>query len=522
MESGEGRELHQYWALMWRALRRRRWLALGLFLAGGGPLWAYTLLMEPRYEATGVVWLEERTVNVVPDLHQRGQLPVLLTILQSRHLAASVVDALPRRAYDEILRKRLHTDWLAKAGDRLRILLGRPIADVTPREQVISELLDARMTFTPKGNMGILEVKATASNPAIAADIATAYIETLRNRTRVFTSEESRAVRELLESQAKQVGANLRVAEDDLAQFERQRGLVRIDDRIKASLDTLNQAEASLSGTILSEDVARTRLAAIKAELEGRPAGKKVTETIAVPPELRSLYDRWQAAETRVAALTKRYTDAHPQVRAAREEAQEVGPRVTEALRQQLNITTSPKLPPAERALLIDQALTLAEEIWRLHESRQLYEAQVRDVKAALGTLSRDQRDFARRRQAVETNKSLHDLLTRKTEEANLGWKDDLRNIRVLDPPRLPLRPSGRLALMIALAGMGLGLGAALGLPLGLELLDNTLKTEEEAEAALGWPVLGTILAMDPRAALADKARSRALPARASGRKRSA
>lgn len=520
MEGKEGLDFRHYAVIVWRVLKRRRWMALALFLAVALPTAVVIMQMEPRYESAGTVWVEEQNVPVFQDLTQRGRLPVLLTILQSRSLAVSVVDALPRKAYDELLRNRYESDWTEPFTNFARRLRGRPVAAVSPREQVISELLKARMTFRPQPRTGIVTVTATASDPAIATDIATAYIETLQSKTRFFTREESRAVRELLDNQAKHVGEALRQAEEALVQFQNQRGALKLDSRIHESFEGMRQAEGARSASILSEDIARTRLAAVKAQLEGRQGGKKVTESLSTPSALRNLFERWSRAETALASLTRRYTEAHPQVRAAREEAQQVWPRLDEALRQYLRITTSTNLPPLERAPLIDQAISLAEEIERLPADREAAEAKARTLRSSVGTLSHDQLEFARRQQAVETQKALYLLLTQKAEQANIRSQEELRHIRVLDPPSVPTSPISGRAMKILLMGLVAGLGLAVGVPMGLEMLDSTIKTEEEVETLLGWPVLGTVQAMEVRPALANGTRaSRALPPGTAGRK---
>ncbi len=510
MESG-GQEV-RYGELMWRALRRRRWLAVAVFLAVAGPMLVYPMLMEPRYESTGTVWVEERTLPVF-DAAPPGRLYVLLTILGSRSLAASVVDALPRRAYDELVRNRNYTDWSMEISSRIRRLLGKPAVAVSPREQVISELINARMAFRPQGNSGIVQVTATASDPTTAADIASAYIETLRSKTRFFTREEARAVREFLEAQAKQVGATLQAAQDALLQWERQRGAMKVDDRVAQSLGHLDQAEGSLAAVALAEEITRTRLTAIKTQLEGQPAAKKVTGSITVTPALKDLVERWRKAEEKLAGLTQRYTDAYPGVAAAREEAHQLSARVDAAMRESLRIAPSPNLPPLERAPLIEQAIALAEDIAKVQPERDAYEGRVRTLRGSLSNLNQEQYEFARRRQAVESTNNLSALLAQKAEEASIRGQDNLRDIRVLDPPSVPVVPSGRAALKLLLVGLGLGLAAACGLPLGLELMDTTIKTEDEVEAILGWPVLGTIQAMTVRPPLANGARARrALP----------
>jgi uncharacterized protein involved in exopolysaccharide biosynthesis len=502
----------QYGDLIWRAIRRRRRLAVGLFLLVAVPVVLFALTMAPIYESTGVIWVEEPRIDLFKDLGSQSQLGVILAILGSRSLAASVVDALPPRAYDELLGKGQSADWTAPITKFFERFQGKPAAPTKPRDQVITELLKARMTFQQREKSPIVAVTAAASDPVIAADIATAYIETLQSRTRSFSREEARAVREYLGNQAKQVGGTLREAEDAMYQVERQRGSVRVDERIQHSLQNLGQAERILAEVGLSEDIARTRLAAVKAQLEGRPAGKKVTGPIVVPPSLKVLADRWGKAETSVAALTRRFTDAHPEVRAAKEEAQQAWLKLEPPFRQALKIEISPTLTPGDRAPLIEQALALAQDVAKVSAEREANETRVRSTRAGLGSLSDEQRELARRRQAVDTTKNLYAILTQKSEEAGSRPQEELRNVRALDPPGVPSRPSAEKRYKILLVGVALGLAMALGVPVGLEILDSTIKTEEEAEAVLGWPVLGSVLAMAPRHALANGSRARALP----------
>jgi uncharacterized protein involved in exopolysaccharide biosynthesis len=493
-------------------------------MAGAGPLVTYALVMEPQYESSGIVWVEEPKAppSLFQDGGQQGRLPVLLTILGSRSLAASVADALSHKTVEELLQRGQHTDWMREINKAMWRLWGRHAPAMSPREQVALELLKARMTFTPKGNTGIVQITATASEPMLAKEIASAYIEVLRKRTQFFTREETQAVRQFLEEQTRQLQGTVREAEEDLLEYERRRGLVKLDDRVTQSLESLNQAEANLAAVIVSEDIARISLGAVKAQLEGKPAGRKVTEKLTVPELVRTLYERWQGAEKKVEGLTQTYTDAHPQVRAARGEAGQVWGRLDEALRQHLGIAVAPGQSPQERTSLVGQALTRAQEIGRAQAERAAHEERVGSLRAGLGSLSKDQYELARRRQALETARAFHALLARKTEEAKFRMQEELRNVQVLDPPSVPSAPSGRRALKVLLVALAFGFGMALGVPLGLELLDNTVKTDEEAEAALGWPVLGTIPAMELRPALAKGGRARALPASASGRKRPA
>src|SRR3972149_2864252 len=78
----------QYGAVFLRALRRRRWLVLAVFLGVAVPFGGLAILVPPQYESTGTVWVEESKIPIFQDFGQQGRLPVLLTILASQNLAS--------------------------------------------------------------------------------------------------------------------------------------------------------------------------------------------------------------------------------------------------------------------------------------------------------------------------------------------------------------------------------------------------------------------------------------------------
>jgi polysaccharide biosynthesis transport protein len=64
---------------------------------------------------------------------------------------------------------------------------------------------------------------------------------------------------------------------------------------------------------------------------------------------------------------------------------------------------------------------------------------------------------------------------------------------RVVEPPRLPLAPIWPNKKMIVLLGFLVGMGLGAGALIIAEFLDDSIKSIEDAEQALGFPVVGTI-----------------------------
>jgi capsular polysaccharide biosynthesis protein len=93
-------------------------------------------------------------------------------------------------------------------------------------------------------------------------------------------------------------------------------------------------------------------------------------------------------------------------------------------------------------------------------------------------------------------NKTYQDLLTKKSAAdltVNMNNQSEGERMFVLDPARLPDSPSFPNRLLFAGGGLLVGLGLGIGLTMWLELRDQSIRTEADAEAALDLPMLVSI-----------------------------
>lgn len=93
----------------------------------------------------------------------------------------------------------------------------------------------------------------------------------------------------------------------------------------------------------------------------------------------------------------------------------------------------------------------------------------------------------------ADTKKQLYDLITKRMQEVALGAELLANNVSILDhaiPPLSPVKPRRIVNLMVgAMIGLLLGMGTVFF----LEYLDNTFRTPEELERALGLTTLASI-----------------------------
>jgi hypothetical protein len=187
----------------------------------------------------------------------------------------------------------------------------------------------------------------------------------------------------------------------------------------------------------------------------------------------------------------------------------------TEALSRPVTLGDS-GLPPAElaRRNKIQQAKTAIDILDRQIAARQAEDARLR--KVALDLQSRIDAAPVRESEMTEMNRDygtltqLYTSFLGKREDAQIATNLERRQIgetfKLIDPARLPERPSSPDRPRINMLGMVAGVGLGLALIALLEYRDATFKTDEEITAHLSFPVLAVVPLMESEI---DKRRAR-------------
>ena len=100
---------------------------------------------------------------------------------------------------------------------------------------------------------------------------------------------------------------------------------------------------------------------------------------------------------------------------------------------------------------------------------------------------------MARLERAVKVSGNIYIILLEKYQEARINEAMELGDIRVIDEARIPknpIKPNKKLNLTIGgISGLLMGV-MLVGF---MEYMDNTIKTTDDIERYLGFPVLGLI-----------------------------
>jgi polysaccharide chain length determinant protein (PEP-CTERM system associated) len=241
------------------------------------------------------------------------------------------------------------------------------------------------------------------------------------------------------------------------------------------------------------------------------------TGTPLAPTPASSAAQRLNFEETRLAALlAQKLTEEHPEVRQLRRSIEDLKKEVdAEALRQPLSKSPTKAITPAQ--------YTQQRRIEDLKEDLANVTRQITDREAEVARLRGESAKYqhkadmapTRATELVELTRDYaaltgqySGLLTKRNESqiaANLEARQIGEQFRLLDPARLPEKPTLPNRPMINFMGMAAGLGLGLALIGLLEYRDSSFRTDTEVTTVLTLPVLAVVPLMQ-----SDEDRNRA------------
>ncbi len=435
---------------------------------------AVSALLPARWTATTSVLVDAKGPDPISGLLLPAQLlpgymATQVDIIESQNVALKVVDALKLDA-SPVARDEWQRDTGARGSIRIWL----------------ADLLLKRLDVRPSRESSVINISFTASDPAFAAAVANAFARAYIATQLELRVEPARQVAEWFSDRTRALRHEVEQSTGKLAQYQREKGIVSLDERLEtgnARLDQLNlqlsQAAAQTADASSRQRLAREFVAS------GRPPDA-LPEVLA-SPLVASLKADLTRLDGRLQELASRLGHGHPQLQAAAAEADSVRRRLDEEIQTVLRgIETSAQVAQRREAELRAQVAAQKDVVLRLKNTRDELAALMREAENA-------QKAF--------------DVTTQRFTQTSLESQATQTNVAVLNPAVEPIEPSfPRWPLNLALATV-LGTMVGIGLALALEFLDPRIRMAPDVSALVGAPVLASL----PRARLAGPPR-RALP----------
>ena len=380
--------------------------------------------------------------------------------------------------------------------ERVMRMVDLDIKASTPKEneKLVDDLM-AQISIGGTERDDIYTISYKNSNPKLGKDIVQSLLTIFVEGSFGGKKQDSEKAVQFIDDQIKNYEEKLVQAENALKEFKiKHLGMLpRAGGDFSANMSTL---EDSLNQARLELTEAEEARNAIKRQIAGEEPAPLT------PPEAATVAN--PEIDARIAALNKnldslrmQYTDAHPDIVAARRLIGQLEARkLEEAKRNKRNndpgANYSPMLQQMNVALSVEEARVaslkarVGEYTTRVARLRS-QSTNAPEVEAQLAQLNRD----------YLINKENYEKLVGRREAAKLSGDlssaTDMLTFRVIDPPTVPSTPSGpnrhRLFSFVFAAALAAGLGVALL----MSQLRPTFMSQASLRDVTGIPILGSI-----------------------------
>lgn len=454
--------------LYWMAVRNRLWLVVLITLAvtAGTALWS---LRQPKiYLAEATVAVDTSVPRVLTDVREvvdtgagasvfasRSFLDLQLAILKSREMAYQVAERL--------------------AADPTFV----PISERARARTWLPGYVHGTLRVVHEKDSRTVRLVAEDMDPDRAAVLVNTAADLFVEQNLTERLETTMGASDWLVGQVDDLENRLDGSEVELQTFKEKHDILSATFMDTQSMNTsemvaLKEALTDMRLKRLSAEVVRK---AVKRAREEASAGAG-PGPMALP--LVSKHDAVRERESTVlqlknqrAELLTRYGAMHPKVEAIERQIAVA----EEELRRQVNLI-----------LEVQEA-----EYQQLLATEQLFEQQLAAVRNHAFDMNRNELSYNRLRRERDNNQRLYEMVLRRQKEADLSGAMKFNNMRVLDRAqvnRTPVRPNNTRNVML---GFLMGLILGVGLALLIELLDNTVKSQQDVEQRLKLTFLGVL-----------------------------
>ena len=444
--------------IVFRVVVERMWMILAIvaLCIGAGVVY---LSRAPRiYEATTTIEVDgEQQKRIKPEGARGGERTIgeLLKTIEQKLVSPALIATL--LAHPELVND---PDFLAEVPQ-------------PANEAALGGALASRISSRLRSGTQLIDITIQDRIPAMAQKLARLTVEAFASVSSDSTARVSQSANAYLKGEAERLKDALAKSEIALQEYREKHQAVSLDEKQNIVGERLKELNAKVTAAKAQQLKLAADLAQVKQLSNEPPEQLLALSSIADSGEVRELKKIISEKEAEMAALGQRYKDEHPRYMQAASSVAEFRAALVKAIQKAaVQLSTAHEAAGAmERSL--ERALRAQE-----------------DIALELSAIAIPYQELVRE---VESDRALHDSVIARMKETDVAQGVAKYAVSVVAPaslPTLPVKPNKRAILLLSL---GAGLALSLTLAFGLHLLDDTFKTVDQAEAALGLRSLSAI-----------------------------
>ncbi|MBI4653450.1 MAG: polysaccharide biosynthesis tyrosine autokinase [Nitrospirae bacterium] len=505
----------------WRVLLKRRRIAITFFAVVVGIVALYSFTATPIFKGTARLLVDLESNQTMTFTEGGG---AFIRMKDPTEYYNTQKEILASRAFADRVVRKMQIDknpfYLEKKDKRINSLiplLGRKIKGAIetlfPGEKsqspfpniAIQQELDPDLTDIILEEIevevgkadNIMKINYNSENPVVAAVMATgaagAYIEhNLDIRIEPFMASV-----EWLSSRVNESKAKVEETEKELQKYREGKGIVSFESKENVITQKLQELVSQLVQAETKRQEAEVKYKQIKSVID-------MPELLTTVPDImnnmviQGLRNEELTLKKKISESSDRYGPKHPSIVKSASELEMV----------QKNIIAEAK-----------KMLSAANTDYEIAMNRETsLRRTIEEQKLEVLDLNRKAIEFNVLAGESGSNKQFYELLLRKLQEASLSSGINVSNSQIVDGaviPKSPVKPKKLLNLLLSgIVGFFGGILAAFF----IEYMDDSIKTTEDIDKALGLPFLGLVplakekgplyISLDPKSAVAESYRT--------------
>lgn len=462
--------LHGIWQYRWSALLIS-WIVA---LLG----WVFVYTIPNQYTSHTILHIDTQSI-MKPLL--KG-LAVESDVDAGMNLMTKIL--LSRESLEEVIRETDMDLQMQKAGDMSTL-----IAQLA--ESIELRVESSKSKRVRRGGGDIYEISYTHQSPELAYQVVSKLLNIMIENTLSTARADTAQAQKFIDEQIRRYEQRLVEAEEALAKFKRE-NIGLMPDESGGYYQRLQRAQADLRATESEIQLAKRKLAQLRRQLSGE-----------APLLDNNAYGSSRAMKLKqyredLQNLLSRYTEQHPDVKALQDAIAilEAGGDVTLGGDESEGSNAPVEFNPVYQDIKSEIVKTTVEiEALQLKYAEQ--KKTVQNLRDSVNIIPEVEAQLAKLNRDYEITRNRYLSFVERRESAALaqqvGQSGSDISFRVIEPPRVPVKPSKPNRMLLLLGVLAVAFAAGLGWGFLRYLLQPTFIDTSQVHDQIELPVLGSV-----------------------------
>lgn len=363
-------------------------------------------------------------------------------------------------------------------------------------EEVLIDSLIREVTVQSEGR-NMFTVQAQRTDPGEAKDIVQSLLDLFVEENLGASQKDIDTARRFIDDQIAVHESQLEQAEQRLADFKKRNvGFLPGEGNLLGQLQSFQASVPGLFSELQSAVAQRDRL---REELDRVPERIEQETPVAVAPSNNLTPDQVELERllNQLSQLTTRYTDEHPSVVNTRQEIANLRARTRGRGSSSGSLIAKSLIPNPVFEQLTLQLVNKEAEIARLQSQLSREQLELNRLEEQAQTVPVVEAELARLNRDYQVIKNNYEQLLERRESARISKElddsTDKIDFRIVDPPSIPVNPSGPPRFLMIPIILFAAIGGGLLLAVMTGNIVPVISTVGDLQRRFGLPVLGSI-----------------------------